>query len=220
VISKPILLVQWLKPIEYRETRAALAEFAKSVNIDHADVQTKVAAKEALDNWLTENAGNTQYPFIGGHGVADASGKAIGIGASAAPAESARWTELWEWMARGTVLGGLWLGGCKTGDAAAALTPLMAKTHRMVIPYIVGFAGSIYPKEIEQVLRQLLKNTDTHKIVPLDEELQLIRTAVKGTKVVMYYPANTKERSREYVNVDDFEQRVGITFRKHLENGG
>src|SRR5437868_1437434 len=110
-MSKPILLLQWLPPGEYRDARKALAEFAATVNIEYADVQTKASAKQAFDKWLATSDGNTQFPFIGGHGVQDA-GKSIGIGATGNPDEFATWSELWQWMASGKVSGGLWLGGC------------------------------------------------------------------------------------------------------------
>jgi hypothetical protein len=39
--TSPICLLRWLEPREYRETKAALKNFADDVNIEHVDVQTK-----------------------------------------------------------------------------------------------------------------------------------------------------------------------------------
>ena len=77
--TKPISLIQWLGPNEYRETQAALSAFAEDeVRIFHADVLTKVEAKHALQTWFSENHDNTQYCFLGAHGIMAPDGRAIG----------------------------------------------------------------------------------------------------------------------------------------------
>jgi hypothetical protein len=217
--ASPILLLQWLAPNEYHETRNVLSEFAKKVNIRHANVQLTAAAAQAVEDWLLTNPSNTQYPFIGAHGIKAPNGKCIGIGASGKQDEFAPWTEVWDWFRKGTVSGGLWLGACRSSEAAVALSPLLATALRYVIPYIVGFREEIYTPEIERILVQLIRNTDTDKkVVYLDEELAVLRAAVKDTAVELFYPAHTLAGSVEYVNVDDFEEKVGISFRSHLEN--
>jgi hypothetical protein len=217
-MSSPILLLQWLPAGEYRETQTALAQFAPKVNIDHVDVLTKEQAKRAIEKWLLANKGNTQYLFVGAHGIPDDHGKIIGIGASSASDEFATWHEIWQWMGKGEITGGLWLGACDSADAAKGFTPLLAGGACLVVKYIVGFNAEIWPKDIENVLLRLLGNTSPDNIVYLDEELELIRQDVPDTKAVMFYPAHTKAGSSEYVNVDEFEHHVGKSFRQHLED--
>lgn len=154
----PISLIQWLRPNEYRETRDAFDEFAHEAEIYHADVLTKMEAKTALERWFQDGAGNKQYCFLGSHGVEGSNGKAIGIGASGAPDEFVSWEELWNWYARWEFEGGLWIGACKSSDAAAALSPFLS-SGPVSIPHFYGFSESVYPKEIRQVLLKLIELT-------------------------------------------------------------
>ena len=206
---------------DYQETRAVLAQFAKSVNIEHSDdVKTKAQAEKAVAAWLTANQDNTQFPFIGAHGILDRNDKCIGLGASGGAGAFATWQEVWDWFSKGEVTVGLWLGACKSSDAAAAFSPIMAAGRRCPFEYILGFRESIYPKEIEAILRQSIKNTNLRNCVYLDQELDSLRAAAPGTTVEKFYRAHSLAKVVEYVNVDEFVKRVGVTFRKHLENGG
>jgi hypothetical protein len=218
--SSPISLIQWLKAHEYRETKAALASYAEEVKIYCTDVSTKVQAEDALRTWSRDSAGNTQYCFIGAHGVEGPAGVAIGIGASGKATEFVDWQELWNWFEQGDLKGGLWLGACKSGDAAAALSPFLTSRARIAIPHIYGFSDPIYPIEIEQILSKLIEFTRINNFPWLDEELGQLRAAVPGTKIELFYPATTKDGTREYVNVDDMPDRVGLTFRQLLEREG
>jgi hypothetical protein len=215
--TSPISLIQWLKPDEYHETQVALATFAGEVNIYHFDVLTKEGAARALQTWLKESAGNTQYCFLGAHGITDPAGTAIGIGASEDVDESVTWQELWNWFAQGELKGGLWLGACKSSNAAAALSPFLAGNPQLAIPHIYGFAESIYPSEIEQVLVKLLEFSRIENPPLLDEELAQLRAAVPRTRIELYYPASTLTGASEYVNLDEMPEKVGMTFRQLLE---
>ncbi len=218
--SSPISLIQWLtEDDEHRETQVALARFADEVNIHHADVLTRVQAGDALRTWFRDSAGNAQYCFIGAHGVTDSMGVAIGIGASGKATEFVDWQELWNWFAQGDLRGGLWLGACKSSEAAAALSPFLTGVQT-AIPHIYGFSDSIYPAEIRQILLKLIGFTSIDNPPWLDEELEQLRAAVPGTKIELFYPASTKSGTREYVNVDDMLERVGLTFRQLLEQKG
>jgi hypothetical protein len=219
--TSPISLIQWLKVDDKdRETQAALARFADEVNINHADVLTGVQAEDALREWFRGSAGNAQYCFIGAHGVTDSTDVAIGIGASGEAMEFVDWQELWNWFAQGDLKGGLWLGACKTSDAAAALSPFLTSGVRAAIPHIYGFSDSIYPAEIRQILLKLIEFTSIENPPYLDQELEQLRAAVPYTKVELFYPATTKTGTMEYVNVDDMPDKIGMTFRELLESEG
>ncbi|MGB2602487.1 MAG: hypothetical protein WBC78_02750 [Candidatus Sulfotelmatobacter sp.] len=216
--TKPICLIQWLKANDkFRETQAALACFADSVNIYHADVLTKEQAEMALQTWFRDSAGNTQYCFIGAHGIEDPPGTAIGIGASVKAAEFANWQELWNWFARGNLKGGLWLGACMSSDAAVALSPFVENDHP-AIPHIYGFSDKIYPPEIMLILLKLIAFTDPNNFPYLDEEIGLLRAAVPTTKVELFDPEITKSGSWEYMNVDDMPKKINMRFRQLLES--
>jgi hypothetical protein len=218
----PISLIQWLKPDEYRETKPALARFADEVNIYHADVLTKKQAEDALQTWFRDSAGNSQYCFIGAHGVLGPTGAAIGIGASGEAGEFVDWQELWNWFAQDKreLRGGLWLGACKSSDAAVSLSPFLTSGLTVAIRYIYGFSDCIYPPEIEQILSKLLEFTGIENPPYLDEELEQLRVAVPNTKIELFYPASTKSGTSEYVNVDDMPEGIGKTFRQLLEDNG
>jgi hypothetical protein len=215
--ASPISLIQWLEPNEYRETRDALNAFEHVVNIYHADVLTKLEAKSALEAWFQDGSGNKQYCFLGAHGITNPDGTAIGIGASGEPDEFVRWEELWNWYAQWELEGGMWLGVCKSSDAAAALSPFLS-SGPVSIRHFYGFSESIYPKEIRQVLLKLLEFTRIESLPYLDEELALLRAAIPGTTIELYYAANTLAGVYEFVNVDEMPEKVGMTFRQLLEN--
>jgi len=124
---------------------------------------------------------------------------------------------LWRWFAQGKLIGGLWLGACKSSDAAVALSPFLTGCVQIAIPYICGFSESIYPDEIEGILLKLIEFTGIDNFPFLDEELEQLRAAVQGTKIEMFYPACTLSGTTEYVNVDEMPGKVGLTFRQLLE---
>ncbi len=64
----------------------------------------------------------------------------VGIGVSQNASEHAKWGELWTWYEQGELLGGLWLGACRTRAAATAFTPFLQTAERIVIPYIYSFS--------------------------------------------------------------------------------
>lgn len=216
--NSPISLIQWLKGDEYHETQAALTCFAGKVKIYQADVLTKAQAEHALRTWFRDSERNSQYCFIGAHGVLDATRAAIGIGASGKASEFVKWQELWNWFAEGHLVGGLWLGACKSSDAAVSLSAFLATSVQIAIPYIYGFSDSIYPPEIEKILKKLIAFTDPDNCLWLYEELAEMREVVKDTKIEMYYPAHTLSGTEEYVNVDEMPEKTGVTFRRLLKN--
>ena len=99
-------------------------------------------------------------------------------------------------------------------DGPSCLT--LSKTPS-AIPYIYGFKDAVYPREIEQILLKLLEFTRTEQVVWLDEELGLLRAAVPGIAIELYYPASTSPQIVEYLNVDQMPARIGMTFRELLE---
>src|SRR5258708_21060629 len=99
--TSPICLLQWLEPGEYQETKAALKNFSAEVNIEHFDVQTKDEADQALQTWFRNNVGNTQFCFVGAHGVKGLAGKNVWVGATARTEGNARWRRIWDWVPPG-----------------------------------------------------------------------------------------------------------------------
>jgi hypothetical protein len=175
-----------------------------------------VEAKSALDTWFRDGSVNKQYCFLGAHGIPDPEGTAIGIGASRNSDEFVSWEELWTWFSHGKLEGGLWLGACKSSDAAAALSPFLS-SGPVSIRHFYGYSESISSKEIGQVLLKLLEFTSIDNFPSLDEELALLRKAIPNTKIELYYPARTLAGVNEFVNVDEMYEKIGSTFRELLE---
>lgn len=207
--GSPISLIQWLPASEYQETQAILSSYAETVNMFHRSVESASDAQSAVSEWLNGNS-NAQYCFIGTHG------NTALIGSSSQAGASATWDEVWSWFEPHRLLGGLWLGACQSSSAAEPFSRLLSARGN-VIPYFYGFAEEIYPPEIEAILGTLIKFSDVDHHTDLASELDVLRRAVPATKVELYYPAGTRKGAERYVNVDRFEEEVGITFSKFLD---
>jgi hypothetical protein len=203
----PILLLQWLDTAEYKETHAAMKAFSHEVKIRHADVAGKAAAISAIEQWLEHNP-NAQFLFIGTHGNDAGIGPAVGEGID--------WAELWGVLRKAVRPVALWLGACHSACAAKAWSPV--KGHSPV-DYAVGFPKAITAGEIEKVLLQLLTMTRINPITFVDQEIPKLRKALPNSQVQMHYRALTKAGKVEYVNVDEFPQRVGMSLKEYLERG-
>jgi len=213
-VASPISLIQWLDPTDVqRETQDALAAFASEVEIFFADVQIKAEVNEALASWL-KNSKYAQYSFVGAHG------DERGLAAFSDWRESATWDEVWDWYSQGTLHGGLWLGACKSSHAAMGFSRLLAKGGAVTVPHVYGFCEEVGYHEIRQVLLTLIELTRTSNIIPLCEELAIIRKAVAHPHVELFYPAFTLANTAEYVNVDQMPAKVGMSFHQLLENQG
>ena len=69
-MGAPVVLIQWLKPHEYRETRAVIKAFAgKNSQIDLHDIDNKAAFLNSLQVLAQDE--DCQFLFIGSHGVKD-----------------------------------------------------------------------------------------------------------------------------------------------------
>ena len=207
--KSPISLIQWLPASEYQETQAILSSYAQTVNMFHRSVELAADAQSAVSEWLNGNM-NAQYCFIGTHGNADL------IGSSKQAGAFATWDEVWSWFEPHRLMGGLWLGACQSSSAAEPFSRLLS-TSGNVIPYFYGFAEKIYPPEIEAILGSLIKFSDGDHLTDLASELNVLRSAVPATKVELYYPAATRNGAARYVNVDRFQEEVGITFSEFLD---
>ena len=211
--NKPLLLLQWLQDGEYKETRSALAKYSGGVNIEPADVTTKVDAVGAIRNWLSENS-NTQYMFIGTHGIRDENKNCIGLGATGA--DYLDWHELLNLLRVAESPPVLWLGACKSSEVANAWTRLSLQAPP--VSWIVGFTESIYPSEIERVLDQLLRMSSFSDFVFLDEELPKIRELIPGASVDYYYPISDREGRIIYANEGRIREMYAIDIRQYLLN--
>lgn len=201
----PILLLQWLDTPEYKETNSALRAFGSEVKILHADVRTKLEAIAAIESWLQGNP-NAQFLFIGTHGDEDGIGPTVQNGVD--------WSELWSVLKKAVRPVALWLGACHSACAARAWSPVQGHAP---VDYIVGFPIAIKADEIEKVLHELLKMTGIDPVTFVDEEIPKLRRAVPKTTVVMHFRAPTKAGPVEYVDSDDFPNRVGMKLKEYLE---
>ncbi|MBZ5700449.1 MAG: hypothetical protein LAN84_01230 [Acidobacteriia bacterium] len=203
--NAPILLLQWLDTAEYKETKSALRAFGRKVKILHADVRTKLEAIAAIERWLQGNP-NAQFLFIGTHGDEDGLGPTVQNGI--------HWSELWSVLKKAVRPVALWLGACNSACAAKAWSPVQGHAP---VDYIVGFPVAIKADEIEKVLHELLKMTGIDPVTFVDEEIPKLRRALPKTTVVMHYKAPTKAGPVEYVDNDDFPDRVGMKLREYLQ---
>lgn len=208
--QSPISLIQWLLASEYQETQAVLKSFAESVSIFHRSARLASDIHGALNDWLNANM-NAQYCFLGAHGSPEA------IGASTNPGEFVTWEEVWRWFLPHQLLGGLWLGACNSSMAADAFSRFLSRDGP-VIPHFYGFKDEIFDEEIEAILRCLIDFSDVDHESDLSSELELLRHAVPGTAVQLYYPAATLDGNMRYVNVDHMEEELGQTFVELLDS--
>jgi hypothetical protein len=215
--NAPMSLIQWLSAHEYKEAGQAVLAYKSEVDFFYRDLGLKQEAALAIGEWLAEND-NTQNCFIGTHGIRNLNGEILGIGAAGDRDRFATWEEVWNWFGSGRFLGGLWLGSCYSSAAAEAFAPLWATSRQLLVPYIFGFSDSILPKEIEEILFKLIDFSDINNRLYLDQQLDGLRRAVPGTKIELFYPAADKSGYQRYVNVDRFDEEVGISFSQHLEN--
>jgi len=189
-----------------------LNAYAQTVNIFHRSVELAADAQSAVSEWLNCNT-NAQYCFIGTHG------NSTGIGASSRPGAFASWDEIWAWFSPHSLLGGLWLGAYNSSSAAEAFSRLLS-TDGDVVPYFYGFREEIDPSEIEAILGHLIEFSDINHQSDLGSDLNLLRDAVPKTTVELYYPAATRNGIARYVNVERFEEEVGVTFSEFLDQNG
>ena len=179
--------------------------FRKEVKIRHDDVRSKPEAIAAIKGWLQGNP-NAQFLFIGTHGDDQ------GLGLT--EQNRVDWPELWSVLKNAVRPVALWLGACHSASAAKAWSPV--KGHAPV-DYVVGFPDVIDDDEIEKVLHELLKMTGMDPVTFVDEEIPKLRRALPKTTVVMHYIAPTKAGPVEYVDTNDFPNRVGMTLTEYLE---
>lgn len=152
-----------------------------------------------------------QFLFVGTHGIVDPLGHCAGIGKSGS--SYVTWRQFWDRLLQAQTPPVLWLGSCKSAHCAAAWTPL--PTADPAAAWIAGFHEEIYPEEIEDILRELIKNTSTENVVYVDEEMDLLRRAVPGTSLDFYYPA-TFDGAKGFLQTDLFPAKTGKTFKQYL----
>jgi hypothetical protein len=208
---KPICLLQWLPQNEHRETADALSSFADQIDISHFDVRTADEARAAVRGWLGNNP-NSQFLFIGAHGITGENNQSIGLGSSGL--DFATWHELWEWLGIALCTPVIWLGACKSSDAAKAWSPFPSWPKR--VSWIAGFRTGIYPIEIKRILLHLMTTISINPIIYVDNQLEYLRSKLPNTAIELFFPAYTLDRQYEYVNVDEFEMKVGVPFQDFL----
>ena len=209
-MDAPVLLIQWLKPNEYRETQSVIKEFAgKNPRLALRDVKTKQELISVLKT--LESTDNCQFLFIGAHGVKDCNGTYIGIGKSAT--DYIKWGELWEALSQAQMPPVLWLGACSSARCAEAWSPF--PTEIPVLKWLVGFDKDVYPKEIEEILKALINMTSLNHITYAHEEIPRLKKLIAGTCVQMHYPVCFNKEGR-FVKTTDFPNVFNKTFSEHL----
>ena len=214
----PISLIQWLGPAEYKEAAEAVRAHGKEVDFCYREATTRDEARDSVRDWLKGNS-NAQNCFIGTHGIVDGTEEVLGVGPTGQKGAFASWNELWQWFdSAPPLLGGLWLGACYSHAAASAFSELWRSSGQLLVPYVFGFSDSIDATEIEKVLMKLIEFSDINCEADLDSQLTILRSAVPGTKIQLFYPAADKHHCNRYVNVDEYENEVGISFSEQLDN--
>lgn len=203
----PICLIQWLAPGEYREVHAAWAAYAPTIDITLHDVGTKAEVRDAIRTWLRDNP-NTQYLYIGAHGDKD------GFGRLDMADDFMPWLELGTLLSEAQNPPVVWLGTCESSFVVQAWSPF---TAYMPAAWITTFNEPVTPSVCERMLNHSLGDAGVDNIIFVDQELARLRAALPGVTVQQFYPARTLRRQYEYVNVEEFEARVGVNFRTFLK---
>lgn len=211
-MGAPVLLIQWLKPGEYRETRAVVKKFAdKNPLLDLHDIGDKAAFLESLRLLAKEE--DCQFLFIGSHGVKDSEGKCIGIGKSGT--DFILWADLWKELKEARRAPVLWLGACSSSRCADAWSPFPSVD--CAVKWLVGLDKNVYPKEIAAVLQSLVEMTSLNNIVYADQEIPRLQDLIPETSVQMHYPVHLNGEY-QFLETSQFPTVFGKTFKEHLEN--
>ncbi|MCX7045008.1 MAG: hypothetical protein NTX50_05915 [Candidatus Sumerlaeota bacterium] len=211
-MGAPIVMIQWLKEGEYRETRSVVKEFAEKnhPNLDLHDVSSVAEFRQALLSLSADD--DCQFLFIGSHGIKDTDGNCIGIGKSEDDCIS--WIDLWHALAKAKTPPVLWLGACSSSMCAVAWSPF--PTSKEVVKWLEGFQADIYPIEIENILRGLITLTGLDPVTYADEEISKLQSLVPGTCVQMHYPVHLNNADC-FLETSKFPSVLNKTFKEHLE---
>jgi hypothetical protein len=211
--SDPVCLLQWLKPGDFREVDAAWKAFSKSLNITLNVVSSKNEAIAAISEWLKGNS-NSQFLYIGSHGIKDAAENYLGLGADGD--DFLTWDELRALLMRARLRPVLWLGACGSSAVADAWSPIAG--IRGPAAWITSFPDPVMPRACLSMLTQSLGDTSTAKIVFLDQELPRLRKQLHPVAVEQFYPAERADGVHAYVSVDRFEAETGVDFATYLRS--
>jgi len=210
-MGAPIVMIQWLKPNEFRETQDIIKEFAgKTPTLDLIDVESAAEFRSALQR--LKNDDTCQFLFIGSHGIKDINKKCIGIGKSIT--DYLTWPDLWTALSVAKKPPVLWLGACSSSQCAEAWSPF--PSDKLVVEWIVGFRKDIYPPEIKDILSKLINLTSVSAITFVEEEIPLLQECVPDTSVAMHYPAYFNNANR-FLDIEQFTTTFGKTFKEFIE---
>lgn len=190
----------------------------KRAHIRAEVVESRACFVKSINNWYRDSS-NTQYLFIVAHGVVNEQGEWIGIGSSPPGQGVGRqdqigWRDLWNVVAKRKKLNSINLIGCKTAEAARAFSPMLTK--RANNPHLTVLAETVSDNALRQayaLATALLEKA--HHGLPLDEEWQLTR--LEFPKARLYYPVIAIHgRPAAYVDVDEMDTEVGMSFEEYL----
>jgi hypothetical protein len=211
--NSPFLFIQWLSPSETnREAGVVRREFLSEVGIEFVEATDKNHFESSLADWLLQNPSNSQYVYIGSHGIRDSADQYIGIGPTGQ--EYVSWDELSEILVGADLCPVVWLGTCGSSFAAQAWSPFVR--GKRPARWIVGFRDAALPAQIESALRQLMGRTDIGRIEFADEEAELLEKMFERERIEFFFPA-CDLRGGRYLGYRNFEDEVGMTLKEYLE---
>jgi hypothetical protein len=202
----PILLLQWLDDSETKEIRPAFKSFRREVKMVQVEAANKTEVLHAITSWLRGNP-NAQFLYIGSHGSLQ------GFGPNSN--EYITWRRLGTTLRRSKRLVVVWLGACHSSHATREWQAIHGKVPAR---YVVGFRGKVHVDELRRALRLLLRMTRVEKVIYADQELDNLRRILCCAVVTMHYPVMLPNKSRSYLDVRRFKEKLGITFKEYLHS--
>ena len=200
----PFLFVHWLEDPDDEREAASIADVLKgNANVQYEDVSSRVEFERVLLEWSTDN-GAAQYVFLGCHGDKEGIGDFTNTGMN--------WPELGDLFAGLPTLISLWLFACESAHAAAGWSGRVTEPVR----WLVGFKKKHDPSEFAPILEKLVELNGPDKFHFIDREIALVKQASGSVPVELYYPVVNEDGVVDYVEVEEFSNRTGMSFRDYL----
>ncbi len=208
----PILMIQWLKNTEYKEVFSKKTTKAGgSVDVAIVDAKNKAEVKNAIERWLVGNS-NAQYLYIGTHG------NEKGLSDNG---EFASYEEVWQWFSRRRRPFVVWLGACRSVNAATVWSRCIEESPAHIhVSCVVGFDDDTTPSRVEDVLILLLERCQTTS--PVSDDLEILRQNYPHHRVKMHYLASPLPPAKgwiRYVDTENFAELIGESFEQYIASG-
>jgi hypothetical protein len=224
-----ICLVQWFHARSPAPERLIERSFKDIPSVTSPDVNVVVANNSedfvvGVRKWM-ENNDNTQYLLTVSHGILDDDDTAIGIGSTPGDQEEPiadnqwiSWDDLYSLVREApSIAPHLLTIGCNTADAPNALSSRLTRDE-LHTPYLVGVDTEIHDaiemlKIGYRMAQHLLEQTTRLRF--LDAEFAELTDTFPHSSI--HYPVTlVPGRNPRFVNVNDFNNELGITFQQYL----